>query len=376
MARVLQVFWRAVTKADFFNVERGPGRGPATGGGQLYFSISFGEHLDHEEFGAFLGVEPPREIAISRPSRTIDAHVLDDPALVAPIPFRARYRPPKRDDRYYIARQNRRRPTGQRHPAWLPERGFPQAPADIDGHDDPAVPDLSLLKIYVLRTSDGAYHAAFSDRAGRPRGLPSAVDVLFRPNEDCPPNGLIVLGDDAVDLERWRAAVAGAGSRSRDGLASAPEIEDAAEAVARAAGARGSGQGFRESAEERRAIEIRAMSVARGHLEADGWDVDDVSTTRSYDLHCRRGADVLIVEVKGTTSDGSAVLLTPNEVALARERHPDTALLILAGITLAVDRSGTIIAEGGDLEVLSPWDPDAAGRLVAIGFRYIRDERR
>ena len=51
------------------------------------------------------------------------------------------------------------------------------------------------------------------------------------------------------------------------------------------------------------------MAVATVHLELDGWTVDDVSTTRPYDLHCRRGSEVLRTEVKGTTGDGSAVVV-------------------------------------------------------------------
>ena len=179
MPHVVEIFWRAVTKADFFNVERGTEAGPTSGGGQLYFSISFGSHMDHATLGAFLGVDPPELIATTRPSALIDAAVLDEPDVVAPLEFRARYRPPQPDDRYYIARQNRRRPNGERHPAWMPESGFPAAPAYITGPDDPAVPDLSLLKICVARDDEAGYHATFVNWTARPAALPVSVDVLF-----------------------------------------------------------------------------------------------------------------------------------------------------------------------------------------------------
>lgn len=370
MPRVAQIFWRAVTKADFFNVERGADAGPRTGGGQLYFSISFGHHLDHAALGAFLGVDPPEAIATTRPTARIDASVLEEPSVSAPLEFRPRYQPPQPGDRYYVARQNRRRPNGERHPAWMPARGFPTAPEDISGPDDPAVPDLSHLKICVLRDEEGAYHAAFVNRSGRPATLPAAVDVLFAANADNPPNGLIDLRDEHSDLDDWRAALRDGGALSPTEPPTAPELEDAVEAVARAAGARGRGtQGFRQSAEERRAIELRAMAVARDRLERDGWRVEDVSTTRSYDLHCRRGGEVLRVEVKGTAGDGSAVLLTPNEVAVAREHHPETALLVVSDIGLRRDRE-QLVAVGGRLSSLSPWHPDEVGRLTPLGFRY------
>ena len=369
MSHVVEVFWRAVTKADFFNVERGTESGPTTGGGQLYFSVSFGPHMDHSALGAFLGVDPPDAIATTRPSASIDAAVLDEPSVVAPIEFRARYRPPQPDDRYYIARQNRRRPNGERHPAWTPERGFPAAPADITGPDDPAVPDLSLLKIVVLRDDEGGYHATFANSASRPGTLPPSVDVLFTPNADCPPNGLIALEGRTTDLDDWRSALRDSEATSREGLPTAPELEDAVDAVARGAGSRASGQGFRESFEERRAIELHAMAMATEHLELAGWTVEDVSTTRSYDLHCKRAGEVLRCEVKGTTGDGSAVLLTPGEVALAREKRPETALLIVSNVTL--EERDEIVVTGGEIKLISPWDPDAVGELVPLGFRYV-----
>jgi hypothetical protein len=370
MPSVSQVFWRAVTNSDYFNVERGPGTGPSSGGGQLYFSISFGDHLDHAALGTLLGVDPPESIATTRPSATIDVAVLDDPDVIAPLEFRARYRPPRLDDRYYIARQNRRRPTGERHPAWMPDRGFPAAPADITGPNDPAIPDLSLLKICVLRDNDGGYHAAFVNSALMPMELPASVDVLFTTNADCPPNGLLLLPGGTSDLEDWRTALHQIDGMSREGLPTAPELEDAVDGVARRAGARASGQGFRESYDERRAIELHAMGVAIAQLRADGWTVTDVSTTHSYDLHCRRGNEVLRTEVKGTTGDGSAVLLTPREVEVARESHPETALVVVSAITLEMD-GDDFEATGGDITLISPWSPDESGELIPVGFRYV-----
>lgn len=75
-----------------------------------------------------------------------------------------------------------------------------------------------------------------------------------------------------------------------------------------------SGQRFSQSPAARRAIELRGMAEAMRHYRAVGWDVADVSKTRSYDLHCSRGRRTLMVEVKATTGDGATVLLTPNEV--------------------------------------------------------------
>ena len=304
----------------------------------------------------------------------IEARQLTDPGTVGPLDFRPRYQPPQRDDRYRIARQNRRRRTGERHPAWLPESGFPSAPGALSGPDDPAIPDLSLLKIVVLRSDDGDYHAWFVNSGARPPMLPPEAEILFQPNAQSPPNGLIAF-ERPVDVDVWRAAAAFDMGSSRDGLPSAPEIEDALDATARAAGARPRGQGFRQSHPERQAIDRHAMAVAAAHLEGRGWDVEDVSATRSYDLHCCRGDETLHVEVKGTTGDGSAVLLTPNEVVLARDRHPETALLIVSGVELEQDEDDEEPqAANGAVRLITPWDVEASGTLHPTGFRYLLGE--
>jgi hypothetical protein len=111
------------------------------------------------------------------------------------------------------------------------------------------------------------------------------------------------------------------------------------------------------------------MRVATEHLEQSGWRVEDVSTTRSYDLHCTAGAETLYVEVKGTTGDGSAVLLTPNEVAFARERSPATGLLVVSQVVLEAGDEGPVCSEGV-LRLVHPWDPDAGGDLHPMGYRY------
>ena len=377
MPLVNEIFWRQVTNADFFNIERARGQGPSTGGGQLWVSISFGAHLDHAAFGAFLGIEPPEAVTSTRPRRTIQVHALHAPDAVGPLEFGAHYRPGSQgDDRYYIARQNRRRPRGERHPAWMPDSGFPHAPEEIDDKDHPSIPDLSQLKILVLRAEDGSYHASFVNTRKRPSGLPDAVDVLFRPNPTCPPDGLIQLEADAVSLEQWRTSLDSTRVWSRDGLVSAPEIEDAIDATSQAAGGRVSGQGrtagqgFRQSWPERAAIERRAMDVATSHFEELDWKVRDVSANHSYDLRCTKRRDVLHVEVKGTTGDGSAVLLTPNEVTAAGEHHPNTALVVVSEVVL--DLTGEVPqATGGTIRVIQPWHPDSAGDLHPIGFRYL-----
>ncbi|OIJ32446.1 hypothetical protein BK819_11870 [Microbacterium sp. LCT-H2] len=134
------------------------------------------------------------------------------------------------------------------------------------------------------------------------------------------------------------------------------------------------GQGFRISKAEQRAVELRAVAVAIDMLTAAGWSVRDVGATESYDLDCRRGEEHLWVEVKGTTSLGEAVILTKNEVALHREKHPHNALVVVSQINLdrTLDPPG---ASGGRLTVISPWsiEDDA---LSPLAYTYAPAELR
>ena len=98
--------------------------------------------------------------------------------------------------------------------------------------------------------------------------------------------------------------------------------------------------------------------------------MDDVSANRPYDLSCTKptGAE-LHVEVKGTTGDGSSVLLTHGEVRHAKE-YPNVALYILCGVTLQEDGSGNVEAVGAKEKIYCPWDI-ATGTLNPIGYEYL-----
>src|SRR5690606_8717625 len=61
------------------------------------------------------------------------------------------------------------------------------------------------------------------------------------------------------------------------------------------------GQGYRLQPEARRAVENRAMGEAIRHFRREGYKVEDTHKNCSYDLICRKGSELLYVEVKGTT---------------------------------------------------------------------------
>jgi uncharacterized protein DUF3883 len=140
-------------------------------------------------------------------------------------------------------------------------------------------------------------------------------------------------------------------------------LKDAAGKVAR----RGRGQGFQLDQQVKVAVEALAMNVATEFYSND-WVVEDVHGTESYDLICRHGDEVKHVEVKGTTTDGAGVILTPNEVRHARE-HLYTALFVVSNITVEPAEDGTVIATGGKRHLYDPWHLDD-GTLTPLGFRY------
>ncbi|MFD7403023.1 MrcB family domain-containing protein [Streptomyces sp. NPDC059866] len=135
------------------------------------------------------------------------------------------------------------------------------------------------------------------------------------------------------------------------------EVREATQSAATTANrrsARRAGQGFLLTAAERSAIEKRSVLLATEHFEAQGWSVKDVGATKSYDLLLSRGDERLHAEVKGTTSEGTQVILTRAEVERQRELAPHNALVVVHSIQL--DRTmQPPAATGGTLHCISPW---------------------
>lgn len=139
--------------------------------------------------------------------------------------------------------------------------------------------------------------------------------------------------------------------------------KESADAAERAF-ARSEGQGFARSFKERRALEAHAMSAAARHFRRSRYDVEDVSARRSYDLLCKRKNEELHIEVKGTTTSGSAIVLTRNEVRHAGDPKNTCVLFVLHSIRLLRGR-----AVGGTPLIVDPWSP-LATRLTPMSYTY------
>lgn len=149
-----------------------------------------------------------------------------------------------------------------------------------------------------------------------------------------------------------------------------PEIAEAVEALRVIAGKsrKVSGQGFQSSSAVRRAIELRAMHLAINHFQQQGWIVEDVSKYESYDLLCTRQEERLYVEVKGTTSEGSKILMTYQEVIHTQQNYPHTALFVVSQIKL-INSEADLEAIGGEIKLYQPWLLSDES-LKAIAYEY------
>jgi len=149
-------------------------------------------------------------------------------------------------------------------------------------------------------------------------------------------------------------------------LLTAPEADaeaGVADVVERAL-AQSKGQGFARTPEERRAIEERAMKLAKRYYEDLGYSANDVSKKRSYDYECTRGKETLHVEVKGTTTDGKFVILTNGEVTHACNGRNSCALFVVHSIKLRGRK-----AHGGKQLVFDSWRI-SQDHLTPIAFTY------
>lgn len=130
-------------------------------------------------------------------------------------------------------------------------------------------------------------------------------------------------------------------------------------------------QGFGLSPGERRAVELRAMQLARAWLAAEGFHVTDVSATSSYDFEAKRAEEVMKIEVKGTTSDtADAVLMTRREVELHQTEKGSTGLIVVSGIRLQ-HRGQELTADGGVVHADLGWDIDT-WEAAPLAFRLTR----
>jgi hypothetical protein len=128
------------------------------------------------------------------------------------------------------------------------------------------------------------------------------------------------------------------------------------------------GQGFQLNTKLRIALEKYAMDAAKRYFASENYDVTDHSKGHPYDLVCRRGNEVLYIEVKGTRSSGEEIILTIGEVEFARTHKGQMALFIVHSILVSGEGGAFVLSEGQE-NMLLPWDVDK-GSLKPMAFMY------
>lgn len=112
----------------------------------------------------------------------------------------------------------------------------------------------------------------------------------------------------------------------------------------------------------RKAIETRAMYVCTQYFEGKGFVCKDVSSYESYDILATKGDKELKVEVKGSRGLGDKIILTKNEVDLAKKN--ETQLFVVSKIKYSSKKKK---AEGGNGKFLG-WN--FKNRLTALLYSY------
>ena len=283
----------------------------------------------------------------SRQEAIVGVSVAASPAEPAPI--------------YWVARGSYARRAGEQ-PRWLP--GLRVALDWYEQLEDP-------VTLGEIRQHKDALLVLREQIQARASGQP--VFFPWIPYQDTIrtfQSYLVKMPRQAISLfPRLRAMVDRAVAEPSESVLASP-AEQAEQAVKDAAGKvarRGRGQGFQLDQEAKVAVEAHAMNTAAEFYRA-AWDVQDVHGTESYDLICRRGDEVKHVEVKGTTTGGEEVILTPNEVRHVQE-HPHTALFVVSNIEVERAEDGTVTATGGKHHCYDPWRLND-GTLIPVGFRY------
>jgi hypothetical protein len=79
--------------------------------------------------------------------------------------------------------------------------------------------------------------------------------------------------------------------------------------------------GFQPNSKIRKAVEMHAMGRTQKEFESRGYEVKDVSKKEPYDRHCTKSDEVKYVEVKGTQTGGTDIVLTAGEVNFMSLEH-------------------------------------------------------
>jgi hypothetical protein len=329
------VWWRRITANDYYNIEKELKPGPK---GQLHVDIP-----NPSDLLRFLGKTDWIEYSI-RAKGLIDQS--EEGAI--------RFRPRPRNSRFDIPMQNLNAEDCERHPSWCPEAGWPTVSPPVASTKEAKVVSDRGLIIFLVRDSfrDNRIGFVYGEAADQ---LTERIKTSFQKS-----SGML---DDVSNIEYESLVYAAKISRNPGShISPNPKGQLGNDKI-------GGGQGYGLSPESKRAVEKYAVSVAIEELAKRGFDsMEDVGDHESFDISCTLNGRKYFIEVKGTTTEGSKVNLTRNEVLLHSENHPFNALIVVSQIKL--ESSPDISCTGGKTLFISPWiiEPE---RLTPLSFDYV-----
>lgn len=169
---IQSIWFRQLTNADFFNIEKTPGTTHG-GGGMTYIDLP---KTATEALFRFCNMQPPKASGPFPPIELKGVMAIGSPSTSSTLNMSQNR---KGEPRYRIENQNRYMPGSQRHPAWTAAFGFPQALTSLHSAED-AKPYLTEgLRVFVVRTLDNRYFAGFVTGKTLPAGWPPQVAPLF-----------------------------------------------------------------------------------------------------------------------------------------------------------------------------------------------------
>ncbi|MDG5789782.1 AAA family ATPase [Evansella sp. AB-P1] len=184
------IFFKKITPGDLWNIDRAKGT-VAGGGGQTYINLAIDEDklIEFLEYGDHI---PKTSDHMLRNIITINADTIGQPLKISDIEFDPRQ---DRND-YKLSNQAIHK---NRHHAWSnTENGFPVIPTGAVGAA--SVTNVDYLQIYIIRTTDGEYHAGYIDSSVMPTTWPKGVGLeeMFTGNR----TDVIFFDHDDTDIPR------------------------------------------------------------------------------------------------------------------------------------------------------------------------------
>jgi hypothetical protein len=128
----------------------------------------------------------------------------------------------------------------------------------------------------------------------------------------------------------------------------------------------GGGQARQLDAERRKKTEDAAQQRLMQHYRDRGWHVEDTHIGNPFDARATKGAESRYLEAKGTTTPGSTVIVTRNEIEHARQHRGECVIGIWSDISF--DSNGDVAPLSGVFRIIA-WEPKNA-ELFPIAYDW------